>query len=128
MMGVEEYYIRREGSPRAAPEEDEYYSSRPPGVKFDDEKPRPGLVLMGMARALWEVGEVATFGARKYTADGWTTVPDGEQRYTNAMLRHLMAEAVGEESDAESGLRHAAHTAWNALARLDLMIRREEGS
>lgn len=111
--------------------ENEYYSSRPstgqpPGTKLDAGKPRLGLVFMTMARALQEVGEVATFGANEYSDDGWLAVPDGERRYTDAMLRHLMKEAVGEERDAKSKLRHAAHTAWNALARLDLMIRREE--
>lgn len=111
--------------------ENEYYSSRPsagqpPGTKLDAGKPRLGLVFMAMARALQEVGEVATFGAKEYSDNGWLAVPDGERRYTDAMLRHLMKEAVGEERDTKSELRHAAHTAWNALARLDLMIRREE--
>jgi len=100
---------------------------RAPGVKLDAGKPRLGLVFMAMARALQEVGEVATFGANEYSDDGWLAVPDGERRYTDAMLRHLLKEAIGEERDAKSDLRHAAHTAWNALARLDLMIRREEG-
>lgn len=99
-----------------------------PGVKLDAGKPRLGLVFMTMARALQEVGEVATFGADEYSDNGRLSVPGGERRYTDAMLRHLMEEAVGNERDAKSELRHAAHTAWNALARLDLMIRREEGT
>lgn len=112
-------------------DENEYFFSRlatgqQPGVKLDDGKPRLGLVFMTMARALQEVGDVATFGANEYSDDGWLAVPDGERRYTHAMFRHLMEEAVGNERDAKSKLRHAAHTAWNALARLDLMIRREE--
>jgi len=112
-------------------DENEYFFSRPapgqqPGVKLDDGKPRLGLVFMSMARALQEVGEVATFGANEYSDDGWLDVQDRERRYTHAMFRHLMEEAVGNERDAKSKLRHAAHTAWNALARLDLMIRREE--
>lgn len=112
-------------------DENEYFFSRPapgqqPGTKLDAGKPRLGLVFMTMARALQEVGEVATFGAEEYSNNGWLAVPDGERRYTRAMFRHLMEEAVGNERDAKSKLRHAAHTAWNALARLDLMIRREE--
>lgn len=39
------------------------------------------------------------------------------------MYRHLLAEAQGEAMDSDTGLRHAAHAAWNALARLDLMLR-----
>ena len=34
----------------------------------------------------------------------------------------LLAEASGHVQDDESGLQHAAHAAWNALARLELML------
>lgn len=94
-----------------------------PGAKDDAEKRRMGLVVMGFARALDAVADVATFGARKYTDDGWVSVPDGQRRYTDAMLRHITAEGRGEAVDAESGLAHAAHCAWNALARLELALR-----
>lgn len=94
--------------------------------KHDAKKPRLGLVVLGFARAPQAVGEVATFGAGKYTDNGWVDVPDGERRYTDAMLRHLLQEAQGEANDPESGLTHAAHVAWNALARLDLALRRAE--
>lgn len=93
------------------------------GVKFDSDKARLGLVLLGFSRALEHVGFVGTFGANKYTDDGWIYVVNGESRYTDAMLRHLLSEARGEEFDLDSGLYHAAHTAWNALARLDLKLR-----
>ncbi len=92
-------------------------------VKYDAGRMRPSLVLLSMSRALQSVSEVATFGANKYTDDGWREVPDGVRRYTDAMLRHLLAEASGEVNDPESGLPHAAHIAWNALARLDLDLR-----
>ncbi|MDZ4378781.1 MAG: dATP/dGTP diphosphohydrolase domain-containing protein [Xanthomonadaceae bacterium] len=94
------------------------------GAKLDAGKARLGLVLCGFARALQAVGEVGTYGASKYTDHGWVKVPDGEQRYTDALLRHLMREAIGEDRDPETGLLHAAHTAWNALARLDLALRK----
>jgi hypothetical protein len=96
------------------------------GIKHDQHKIRPSLIIMGFARALQEVGEVGTFGAAKYSDDGWVNVPDGERRYTDAMLRHLLKEAEGEICDLESGLPHAAHVAWNALARLDLALRKQE--
>jgi hypothetical protein len=96
-----------------------------PGAKLDAGKIRAGLVIGGFSRALTEVAKVGTFGANKYTANGWIEVPDGEQRYTDAMLRHILTEATGEQMDPDSGLRHAAHAAWNALARLDLMLRKE---
>ena len=96
------------------------------GIKLDQGKPRASLVVHGFARALLSVSEVATFGAEKYTANGWVSVPNGLERYTDAMYRHLLAEAAGQHCDAESGLVHAAHAAWCALARLELMLRDEE--
>lgn len=97
-----------------------------PGAKLDAGKDRLGLVFSGFARALQAVGMVGTYGAQKYTDDGWMSVPDGAARYTDALYRHLLAEASGERRDAESSLPHAAHAAWNALARLELMLRRAE--
>lgn len=94
-----------------------------PGAKLDAGKTRAGLVLGGFARALLEVSAVGTFGAKKYTPHGWVSVPDGIERYTDAMHRHLLAEATGERMDGDSGLAHAAHAAWCALARLELMLR-----
>lgn len=97
-----------------------------PGAKVDYGKPRMGLVFTGFARALTEVARVGTHGAEKYTDHGWVEVPDGVRRYTDALYRHLMHEARGESHDPDSELLHAAHAAWNALARLDLMLREHE--
>ena len=94
-----------------------------PGAKLDAEKVRLGLVLHGFSRALLAVGKVGTYGAAKYSDNGWMQVDDGQRRYTDAMYRHLMSEASGEDCDYESNLLHAAHTAWNALARLELMLK-----
>jgi hypothetical protein len=69
---------------------------------------------------------VGTFGAEKYTDNGWMDVPDGEARYTDALLRHVLADLGGRSEDEESGLLHAAHAAWNALAVLDLKLRELE--
>lgn len=95
------------------------------GVKYDEGKPRAGLVLGGFSKALMEVSKVGTFGAEKYTDNGWVSVENGVERYTDAMLRHWLNEVSGEEVDEESGLHHAAHLAWNALARLELMLREQ---
>lgn len=92
------------------------------GAKLDAGKVRVGLVLLGFPRALMEVAKVGTFGATKYTDDGWKNVPNGTKRYTDAMLRHLLKEAQGEVFDPETGIAHAAHLAWNALARLELQL------
>jgi len=97
-----------------------------PGAKLDMGKPRVSLVLGGFARALTEVAKVGTYGAKKYTDNGWMEVPNGIERYSDAKMRHQMAEAKGEECDQDTGYLHAAHEAWNALAKLDLMIRARE--
>jgi hypothetical protein len=100
---------------------------RVPGTKLDHGKARVGLVLLGFSRALLAVSEIGTYGAQTYSDDGWMSVPNGRQRYTDAMLRHLLAEGRhGENLDPGSGLLHSAHVAWNALARLDLQLRELE--
>jgi len=79
-----------------------------------------GLVLLGFSKALLEVAKVGTMGAAKYSDNGWMEVPNRQSRYTDAMLRHLL---TAEKTDAQSGLLHAAHMAWNALAVLELMLK-----
>ncbi len=93
-----------------------------PGAKLDAGKPEAGL-LLDFRRALTAVAEVSTFGAHKYTRSGWATTPDGMRRYTDALLRHLLA---GDSADSESGLPHLYHIAWNALVVLELKLRQEE--
>lgn len=94
-----------------------------PGAKLDKGKVRAALVLGGFARALWGVAEVGTYGATKYTPNGWIEVPNGPERYDDAKVRHWLLEKMGEEVDAETELIHAKHEAWNALARLDRLLR-----
>jgi hypothetical protein len=93
-----------------------------PGAKLDAGKPRPALVLGNFSRALSAVTDVGSYGARKYTDNGWRTVPEGVERYTEAMIRHWLEECADKKYDAETNLLHAAHLAWNALARLELML------
>jgi hypothetical protein len=93
------------------------------GAKTDKGKPDLSLLLM-FGKALRAVGEVGTFGARKYTRGGWQGVDDGVNRYTAALLRHLCDEHY-ETLDKDLPVMHAAQVAWNALARLELMLRKE---
>lgn len=99
-----------------------------PGAKLDAGKLRPGLVLGGFARALIEVSKVGTYGAAKYTENGWMQVENGIARYDDAKLRHWLAEKAGTEADPDTELLHASHEAWNALARLDLLVREREAA
>ena len=94
-----------------------------PGAKTDAGKPDCSLLLM-FGKALREVARVGTYGAQKYTRGGWQDVPDGINRYTAALLRHMCEEHY-EVYDRDLPVMHAAQTAWNALARLELMLREE---
>jgi hypothetical protein len=97
------------------------------GVKYDGGKERAHLVLTGFSRALLEVAWVGTQGALKYAEDDWLYVENGFARYSDAMMRHILKERKSKH-DEESGLLHAAHIAWNALARLELGLRALEAS
>lgn len=99
------------------------------GAKLDANKNRMGLVLSDFAPAIAQVCKVGTLGANKYSPHGWITVPDGIERYTDAMLRHYFSEAMGKVLDPEltemnngDEIYHASCVAWNALARLTLIL------
>lgn len=77
-------------------------------------------------RACLAVADVSTIGAKKYAWKGWEVVPDGVNRYGDALGRHLLAEAcegLYDNGPKGTGCLHAAQVAWNAMARLELMIR-----
>lgn len=95
------------------------------GVKYDVGKaPVARGVLQYFPHALAEVAKVSAAGAHKYAWNGWRAVPDGFTRYSDALGRHLLAECDGP-LDAETGCLHAAQVAWNALARLELLLESE---
>lgn len=76
-------------------------------------------------RALLAVAEVSAAGAKKYAWKGWESVPDGVNRYENAMGRHIVNESIQGKFDPE-GFRHKAQRAWNDLAALELTLKEEE--
>lgn len=94
------------------------------GMKYDGGKPRMDLLLSGCPNALEQVSQILTFGAQKYAAHSWQTVPQCEDRYLAALLRHLTAHGKGEINDPESGMSHLAHAACNALFILELEARK----
>lgn len=82
-------------------------------------------------RACSAIADISRRGAIKYAWKGWETVPDGFNRYSNAMGRHLLGEAIeGLYDSGPTGLGpdvlHAAQVAWNACARLELKLRELE--
>ena len=92
-------------------------------VKYDAGKPtilKGGLSYFPRAIAL--ISQVSHFGATKYAWDGWRHVDNGFERYSEALVRHLVAEGSADFLDPDSNLPHIGHTAWNALARTELWI------
>ena len=88
-------------------------------AKFDKDKPRPDLLLVGCPVAIADMVAVLTSGAVKYSAHSWRNVPDAQERYRAAMLRHVLAFCSGEDTDPESGHPHLAHVAVNAAFLLE---------
>jgi hypothetical protein len=97
-----------------------------PGKKADAGKDLPWLFQTGFANALAEVVKVTTLGARKYTPNGWATVPNGSDRYMEGFARHTSYLARGEVFDngpGGIGTYHKAQMIWNLLASLELELR-----
>lgn len=81
-------------------------------MKFDGDKTRLDLIEPAFTQG---VGDVLTFGARKYAAESWKTIDDGVRRYLTAAERHILAIKKGEVCDPESGLSHAYHAATSMM-------------
>lgn len=99
-----------------------------PGAKLDAGKaPIMRGVLHFFPRAIRAVAERSEHGNKaKYAWAGWKETPDGINRYGDALSRHVVDEAIEGPVDTESGQLHAIAVAWNALARLELILIEEE--
>lgn len=83
------------------------------GIKFDSKKARPTLLLKSMPQSVQEVIDVLELGARKYAPDNWKKVEN--ERYHDAMLRHVLSYLAGEINDPETSKHHLAHAVCNML-------------
>lgn len=89
---------------------------------------KPKLFIMlakQFTNALIKVAERSQYGHKKYADldqdwQGFTRIPAEE--YDDAQLRHLLG--LGEPGETE--LDHLTANAWNALARLELYLRKCE--
>lgn len=100
----------------------EYQPNSQGGIKFDSKKARPTLLLKSMPHAVQEVIDVLELGARKYAPDNWKKVEN--ERYHDAMLRHVLSYLGGEVNDPETSKHHLAHAVCNML----FLIQKEEES
>jgi len=105
-----------------------------PGAKLDFGKaPINRGCLKYFPRALLSVSQLSGHGAEKYAWRGWESVSDGINRYDDAMGRHILGEAIDGELDPAweavgKEIFHATAVAWNALARLELILREKENT
>jgi len=89
--------------------------------RFPDE--RADVLKYDSGKTMWHllphdviegIAKVMTFGAEKYSEDGWKNQDLEIKRIYSAMMRHYTAMLNGEDLDPESGLPHAYHFATNA--------------
>lgn len=85
-------------------------------------------VLARFPLAVREIAKVSAYGCKKYSKPmgdmSYLELPNAYELYSDKVVRHMLDEAVqGPRNDADGGLLHAAQTAWNALARLEVFLR-----
>lgn len=93
------------------------------GMKNDRKDDKTRWELMPLD-CLEDIARVYTEGAKKYDDNTWQNLENGYERYKGALLRHLYA-AESEIFDEETGCRHLAQVAWNAIALLWISKHRE---
>lgn len=89
------------------------------GLRFDEGKNRLDLIPSEWITGL---GLVLTMGAAKYADRNWEQGMKWS-KVQGPLMRHSVAFWGGEDNDAESGLPHPLHTAWNALALYSYLSR-----
>lgn len=89
------------------------------GKRFDDGKSRVDLIP---SDTLLSMGEVYTFGAKKYGDRNWERGMSWS-KVLGPLLRHTYKFMMGYDRDEESGLLHAQHIAWNGVAILTYVLR-----
>lgn len=94
------------------------------GNKFDGGKPQMWLVPLESIRA---IAILMTKALEKYPdKDNWKKIDNGEERYLNALLRHLTDIQEGIDIDEETGLPHAYAVGANALFYLYHYLKRQD--
>lgn len=97
--------------------------NQPIGTKYDQDKLQYSLIP---PYALEQIAKNLTVGLKKYKErNNWKKVQDAEQRYLDALYRHLEAHRRGEVYDPDSSvpnMPHLAAVAVNAMFLLEFML------
>ena len=99
------------------------YETQPVGTKYDQDKLQYSLIP---PYALEQIAKNLTVGLKKYKErNNWKKVEGAEQRYLDALYRHLEAHRRGEVYDPDSSVSdmpHLAAVAVNAMFLLEFML------
>lgn len=99
------------------------YETQPAGTKYDQDKLQYSLIP---PYALEQIAKNLTVGLKKYKErNNWKKVEGAEQRYLDALYRHLEAHRRGEVYDPDSSvpdMPHLAAVAVNAMFLLEFML------
>lgn len=87
-------------------------------LRYNEDKESMALIA---PNAILTLGAVYTYGAEKYAPDNWRKGLSHRECISSA-LRHIFKWLAGETADAESGLHHLAHAAWNCLTVVEYSI------
>jgi hypothetical protein len=91
---------------------------------FKDDKTKAPVwegVICNFPLALERIAHHSAHNRNAREWQDWQQVPGGFARYSNALSRHLLEETTVFAGLPEIG--HATAVAWNALARLEILLR-----
>lgn len=99
------------------------HETQPIGTKYDQDKLQYSLIP---PYALEQIAKNLTVGLKKYKErNNWKKVEGAQQRYLDALYRHLEAHRRGDLYDTDSSvpdMLHMAAVAVNAMFLLEFML------
>lgn len=84
----------------------------PKGVKHDDGKLHWNLVDY---KQIEKLVDILTHGEKKYASNNWMHVDNFNNRYFDALMRHITAWKSGEKIDKEWNKSHLSHAMANLM-------------
>lgn len=113
-------------------EETEKVEEYPKGVKNDSDKlPYYTVLFKQFPLALKEVVKCSKAGNQKYHAtdtdwQNFSRLENSDTRYKDAMLRHMGETGQVEDMQEYGEMTHEAAVVWNALADLEIKLRKNK--
>ena len=101
------------------------------GQKWSNDKlPVHTVIFKQFPDALKEVIICSQAGHKKYPNDidwmNFKRVPDAENQYMNAAIRHMLENGYNEDMIKYGNIRHDAQVIWNLLAALQIRLMEEK--